>query len=166
MHTLAKALDDFMVCYDDEDWEDILVQDCIGIYSVFQNFTLHENLLRLTSHIYAFQQKGSTHGIKSASRVLMKHSYATGSCLRIFQRSFRQPRNPLIANLTTIAEDTNARKSHVGTFHKGSPMPKHRRDTSTYMIGRINAKSRTVSELKASRTRKTLGTIPGRSIQT
>jgi hypothetical protein len=77
LDALSTALDDFLACYDDENWCENFVQDCQSTCSVFQNFTLYENLLRLTSHIYTFQQKGfdARHmvNIKSLETALMRN---------------------------------------------------------------------------------------------
>ena len=58
LESLSGAVEDFMLKYDDEDWESGLVRDCENTCKVFEKFSFYENLLLLTSHIYKFQQKG------------------------------------------------------------------------------------------------------------
>ncbi|KAF2128362.1 C2H2 domain-containing protein [Dothidotthia symphoricarpi CBS 119687] len=58
LEALSHALDDFMARYDEVDWDDGLVEECKTSCMVFQALPLYENLLLLSSHIYAFQKKG------------------------------------------------------------------------------------------------------------
>jgi hypothetical protein len=74
---MAEALDEFMICFDEQDWADGAVSACKPDCDKFQSFDLHENLYLLTSHIYTFQQKGfeAKHqiSIKSLSEALERN---------------------------------------------------------------------------------------------
>ena len=55
---LANTLDDFTQRFD-EQWDSTLVEDCKRSCQVFEAYRrLYDNLVLLTSHIYAHQQKG------------------------------------------------------------------------------------------------------------
>jgi hypothetical protein len=55
---LSIALDDFMACYCEEDWDQNKVDTCIADCRAFEGFPVHDGLVLLTSYIYIFQQKG------------------------------------------------------------------------------------------------------------
>lgn len=55
---LSTALENFMLRYHEVDWGVSLVEECRMRCAAFESYPLHDNLVLLISHIYAFQQKG------------------------------------------------------------------------------------------------------------
>lgn len=58
IEALSHALDDFMYKYGEVDWEQGLVEECKNSCRVFENHSLFDNLVLITSHVYTFQKKG------------------------------------------------------------------------------------------------------------
>lgn len=58
VESFTLALDDFMTRFGEEDWEESLVDDCRNSCDAFEDLSLYDNLVLLTSHIYTFQKKG------------------------------------------------------------------------------------------------------------
>jgi hypothetical protein len=58
LDALSIALDEFMGRYTEQNWAASPIEDCYKSCRMFENHSLHESLVLLTSHIYTFQQKG------------------------------------------------------------------------------------------------------------
>ncbi|KAL5121669.1 hypothetical protein ACEQ8H_000355 [Pleosporales sp. CAS-2024a] len=58
LDVLCEALEDFILFYDEKDWEGGTVQDCRDICRMFEPYALYDNLVLIMSHIYTFQHKG------------------------------------------------------------------------------------------------------------
>ncbi|XPS76188.1 hypothetical protein M3J09_008244 [Ascochyta lentis] len=58
LEDMSIALEDFMTQFSDADWDKGIVEDCKVNCSAFQGLPLHNGLVKLTSHIFAVQQKG------------------------------------------------------------------------------------------------------------
>lgn len=58
LDNFSTALEDFMYRYDEEEWENGLVESCKEECTAFENEACYDNLLLLISHIYTFQRKG------------------------------------------------------------------------------------------------------------
>jgi DNA-directed RNA polymerase subunit RPC12/RpoP len=77
LYAITVALDEFMMRFSEENWDDRAVTACKADCDIFQNLPLYENLFLLTSYIYTFQQKGfeAKHqiSIKSLSEALERN---------------------------------------------------------------------------------------------
>lgn len=55
---IEMAIDEFVSMYSEDDWETNIVEDCKTHCIDFKAYPFYDSLVLLTSHIYAFQQKG------------------------------------------------------------------------------------------------------------
>ncbi|KAI8940928.1 hypothetical protein NX059_002183 [Plenodomus lindquistii] len=55
---ITDAMDDFMTQYQEEQWDQGIIDVCKVRCGVFSSHNLYDNLVALMSHIYAFQTKG------------------------------------------------------------------------------------------------------------
>lgn len=55
---ISLALDDFISTYDDENWDEYIIQDCREKCEVFKEQNFYHHLLVVAGHIYSFQKKG------------------------------------------------------------------------------------------------------------
>ncbi|KAF2847250.1 C2H2 domain-containing protein [Plenodomus tracheiphilus IPT5] len=58
LHKITIAMDDFMIRYQEEEWDNGIVDICKTRCGIFGNQNLYDSLVLLMSHIYTFQTKG------------------------------------------------------------------------------------------------------------